>query len=102
MELKSYMIKKVQFQNPPKNSNINLNVSIVQQNLPCKIYIGVAFIFMNLLLNIDMNVSIAQKNPSCKICINVAFNLYKFAFKYRYECKHCSEKPSNSTFLLLE
>ena len=84
----------MQFQNRPKNSNINLNVRIVQQNLPCKIYIGVAFIFMNLLLNIDMNVSIAQKKPPCKICFNVAFNLYKITFEYKDERKDCSAKPS--------
>jgi len=85
----SYGTKKLHFQNRPKNLNLNMNLSIVQQNIPCKIYISVAFIFMNSLLNIDMNVSIAQKNLSCKIYINVAFNLYEFAFKYRYECKHC-------------
>ena len=71
-----------------------MNVSIVEQNLPCQIYISVAFISINSLLNIDMNVSIALKNPSCKICINVAFNLYEFGFKYKDECKDCSAKPS--------
>ena len=69
--------------------NSSINVSVVQQNLPCKIYISMAFVFTKKLLNIDMNVSIAQKKPPCKICINVAFKFYKIAFKYKDECNDC-------------
>ena len=69
--------------------DFSINVSIVQQKLPCKIYIIMALVFTKTLINIDMNVSIAQKKPPWKICINVAFKLYKIAFKYKYECKDC-------------
>ena len=31
-----------------------------------------------------------SKNSPCKICFNVALNLYKIAFKYKDECKDCS------------
>ena len=67
-----------------------MNVSIVQQNYPCKIYISVTFNLMNSLLNMAMNVSIAP----CKICINVAVNLYELAFKYKDKCMDCAGKPS--------
>ena len=37
--------------------NSSINVSVVQQNPPCKIYINMAFVLTKKLLNIDMNVS---------------------------------------------
>ena len=80
---KSYVKKRLLFQNRPKHLIVNLNISIVHQNLLCKIYISVAFISLNYFLNIDMNVNFAQKNPLSKICFNVAFNLYKITFEYK-------------------
>ena len=60
---------------------------------------GQIFIHTNLHLNIDINVSIVQQNFPCKICMRIGFYSYEFVFKYRCKCKYCLAKSSlqNST-----
>ena len=44
----------------------------------------------NSILNIDLNVSIVLKNPPCKIYMKIGFHLYEFAVNYRCnKCKAC-------------
>jgi hypothetical protein len=60
-------------------SNIAINVIIVQQNQPCKIYMRtvVTSLWMNLHLNINIIVSIVQQNLPCKIYMKISLNLHE-------------------------
>ena len=45
-------------------------------------------------LDLSMNVSIVQQNLPCKIYISVLVWLSSLQNQYKYECMHCSEKTS--------
>ena len=57
-------------------SNITINVSIVQQNQPCKTYMRtvVTSLWMNFHLNKTIVVSIVQQNLPCKIYMKISVN----------------------------
>ena len=56
----------------------------------------IVFGFINLLLNITITVSIVKQNLLCKIYRKRAFYIFlnEFAFKFKYNCKYCSTKSS--------
>ena len=56
--------------------NITINVSIVQQNQPCKTYMRT--VVTSLWMNLTIIVSIVQQNLPCKVYMRISLNLYEW------------------------